>query len=82
MENGHVWTAIDLACADDDEAKQRAANLSNGREVEVWQGDRRLGLLRLRRRSSAYSVFNSEGAISLERAMSHLDAIQRRRPER
>jgi hypothetical protein len=50
MENGQTYVAIDLACVDDDEAKQRTANLSNGREVEVWQGDRRLGLLRSRKR--------------------------------
>jgi hypothetical protein len=62
MENGHVWTAIDLTCADDNDAKRRAANLSSGRDVELWQGDRRVTLLRLRRRSSAYSVLKSEGA--------------------
>jgi hypothetical protein len=42
MENGHVWTAIDLTCTDDDDAKRRAANLSSGHDVELWQGDRKV----------------------------------------
>jgi hypothetical protein len=46
MENGQTYAAIDLTCADDDDAKQQTANLSNGRDVEVWQGERRVGLLR------------------------------------
>ena len=62
IENGHVWTAIDLTCADDDDAKRRAANLSSGHDVGLWQGDRRVTLLRLRRRTSAYSVLKSGGA--------------------
>jgi hypothetical protein len=61
MEKGHVLTAIDLACVNDDDAKRQAANLSSGHDVELWQGDRRVTLLRLRRRNSAYSVLNSEG---------------------
>jgi len=62
MENEHVWTAIDLICADDDDAKQQIAKRPNGHDVELWQGDRRLAFLRLRRRSFASSVFNSEGS--------------------
>ncbi len=62
MENGHVLTAIDLTCVNDDDAKRQAANLSSGHDVELWQGDRRVAFLRLRRRNSAYSVLNSEGA--------------------
>jgi hypothetical protein len=46
LENGHVWTAIDLTCADDDDAKRQAAALANGRDIELWQGDRRITLLR------------------------------------
>lgn len=41
MENGHVWTAIDLTCVNDDDAKRQAANLSSGHDVELWQGDRK-----------------------------------------
>jgi hypothetical protein len=50
MENGQIYAAVDLTCVDDDDAKQQTANLSNGRDVEVWQGERRVGLLRLRKR--------------------------------
>jgi hypothetical protein len=44
LENGQTYAAIDLTCAGDNDAKQQMANLSNGREVEVWQGDRKVGL--------------------------------------
>jgi hypothetical protein len=50
MENGQTYAAIDLACTDDDDAKQQMANLSNGRDVEVWQADRKVGFLGSRRR--------------------------------
>ena len=43
LENEHVCAAIDLTSVDDD-AKQQAANLSNGRDIELWQGDRRVSL--------------------------------------
>ena len=50
MENGHVWTAIDLTCVNDDDAKRQAASLGNGRDIELWQGDRKIALLRSRRK--------------------------------
>jgi hypothetical protein len=40
MENGRVYVAIDLTCTDDDDAKRQTASLSNGRDIEVWEGDR------------------------------------------
>jgi hypothetical protein len=49
-EHGHVWAALDLACADDDEAKRQAEGLGNGRLVELWQHDRRVALLKLPKR--------------------------------
>jgi hypothetical protein len=49
-EHGHVWAAIDLACVDDDEAKQQVEDLGNGRVVELWQRDRRVALLKSPRR--------------------------------
>jgi hypothetical protein len=49
LENGHTYAAIDLTCVDDDDAKRQSLNLSHGRDVEVWQGDRRITLLRSRR---------------------------------
>jgi hypothetical protein len=60
MENGHVLTAIDLTYENDDEAKRQAAGLGNGRDIELWQGDRRITLLRSRRKVLA-------GAVSDER---------------
>jgi len=52
MENGHVWTALDLTCVDDDDAKRQTANLPSGHDVELWQGDRRVAIFRLRKRDS------------------------------
>ena len=51
IENGRVYVAIDLTCTDDDDAKRQTANLSNGHDIEVWEGDRRVALLRSRRES-------------------------------
>jgi hypothetical protein len=51
MDNGRVYVAIDLTCTDDDDAKRQTTNLSNGHEIEVWEGDRRVTLLRSRRES-------------------------------
>jgi hypothetical protein len=54
IQNGHISTAIDLSCVDDDDAKQQTASLpSSGHDVELWQGDRKVALLRLRKRSSS-----------------------------
>jgi hypothetical protein len=55
LENGHTYAAIDLTCVDDDDAKRQTANLSNGRDVELWQGDRRIALLGSRRKVLAGS---------------------------
>jgi hypothetical protein len=52
IENGHVGTAIDLTCVDDDDAKRQTASLPSIRDVELWQGDRRVAFLRLVRKSS------------------------------
>jgi hypothetical protein len=50
LESGHVSTAIDLTCADDEDAKRQTAFLSNGRDTELWQGDRRVAHFRTRKR--------------------------------
>jgi hypothetical protein len=54
IENGHVWTAIDLTCVDDNDARRQTANLPGGHDVELWQGDRRVAFLRLVRRERAF----------------------------
>jgi hypothetical protein len=46
MENEHVLTAIDLPYVNDDEAERQVASLGIGRDIELWQGDRRITLLR------------------------------------
>jgi hypothetical protein len=35
--DGHILDRIDLVCADDDAAKERAKQLVDGRDVELWQ---------------------------------------------
>jgi hypothetical protein len=38
--DGHIQQRIDLFCADDDAAKERARQLVNGHDLELWQLDR------------------------------------------
>jgi hypothetical protein len=46
MENGHVWTAVDLICLDDNEAKRQSESLlDDGRDIELWERDRRVAVL-------------------------------------
>ena len=45
MEKGHVWTAVDLNCADDADARRQAESLLTEHDVELWQRDRRIALL-------------------------------------
>jgi hypothetical protein len=42
--DGHILSAIDLHCADDDAAKQRAEQLVDGHDVELWQLDRKVAV--------------------------------------
>lgn len=37
---GHVRSALDIRCQNDDEAIDRAASLRHWHEFEIWQGDR------------------------------------------
>lgn len=46
MENGHVWTVLELSCTDDDDAKRQTERLLNGRDIELWQSDRRIAFFR------------------------------------
>jgi hypothetical protein len=53
MENGHVWTAVDLVCLDDDDAKRKSESLLNDvRDIELWESDRRVAVLNHLRQSS------------------------------
>jgi len=38
--DGHIQQRIDLLCAGDDAAKERARQLVNGHDLELWQLDR------------------------------------------
>jgi hypothetical protein len=38
--DGHIQRRIDLLCVDDTEAKERAQQLVNGQDIELWQRDR------------------------------------------
>lgn len=42
--DGHVLQRIDLLCADDDAAKERAKALVDGHDVELWQLDRKISV--------------------------------------
>lgn len=45
IENGHVSTALDLFCADDDDAKRQMEDLSEDQDIELWQNDRKVAIL-------------------------------------
>ena len=51
--DGHIVTRIDLTCADEDEAKERAVRLVDGQNVELWQGDRRIAEIKRRHQAAA-----------------------------
>ncbi len=40
--DGHFFNAVPLECADDDEAMERAEQLVDGHDVELWQRDRKI----------------------------------------
>jgi hypothetical protein len=40
--DGHFYSAVPLECADDDEARERAEQLVDGHDVELWQRDRKI----------------------------------------
>ena len=40
--DGHIQGRVDFICADEEAAKERAVQLVNGNDVELWQGDRRV----------------------------------------
>jgi hypothetical protein len=44
--DGHIVMRIDLACADDEAAKERAKHLVDGHPVELWDGTRKIAEFR------------------------------------
>lgn len=43
--DGHIQGRVDLICANDDAAKERALLLVDGHDVELWQGNRKVTIL-------------------------------------
>jgi hypothetical protein len=41
-DDGHIKDRIEFGNPDDDEAREHARQLTNGRDVEVWRGDHRI----------------------------------------
>jgi hypothetical protein len=41
-EDGHIEQRIDLTCADDDAARERAESLVDCHAIELWQLDRKI----------------------------------------
>lgn len=44
-DDGEFASAVDLDCADDEAAIEAARRLLNGRNIEIWQGERKVFLL-------------------------------------
>jgi hypothetical protein len=42
--DGHIKQRIDLLCEDGSAAAERAKQLIDGHDVELWQGDRQIGI--------------------------------------
>ena len=40
--DGHIVKRVELVCADDEAAKERAKTLADGHDVELWQEARRI----------------------------------------
>ena len=40
--DGHFFNAVPLECSDDADAKERAKQLVDGHDVELWQRDRKI----------------------------------------
>jgi hypothetical protein len=40
--DGHVRDRVDIVCDDDETAKEKAKQLVDGQDVELWQVDRRI----------------------------------------
>ncbi|MEH2485404.1 hypothetical protein [Bradyrhizobium sp. AZCC 2230] len=45
-DEGHIIGVHELNCAGEDEAKQQAAKLLDGHDLEVWHRDRRIAVLK------------------------------------
>jgi hypothetical protein len=44
--DGHITAVHELDCADDEQAKQKAAQMLDGYDLEVWCRERKVALLK------------------------------------
>ena len=44
--DGHILSRTDLLCLDEKEAKERASQMVDGRDVELWQGASRIAIFK------------------------------------
>jgi hypothetical protein len=49
--DGHVMDRYDLACADDESAKEQAQQRVDGRDIELWQGERKIAVFKAKQTS-------------------------------
>jgi len=45
-DDGRIIGVHELNCADDDEAKEKAAQLLDGHDLEIWRRERRVARLK------------------------------------
>ncbi|MGY0571624.1 hypothetical protein AB8Z38_29985 [Bradyrhizobium sp. LLZ17] len=45
-QDGHISGVQELDCADDDEAKAKATQMLDRHDLELWQRDRRVAVLK------------------------------------
>ncbi|MBV9532624.1 MAG: hypothetical protein JO283_16575 [Bradyrhizobium sp.] len=64
IENGQVWTAVDLACVDDDDAKRQSEGLLVNHDIELWERDRKVAVM----------ISKNPGRSSTQRAPLRTDA--------
>jgi hypothetical protein len=48
--DGHFIRAVDILCEDDDTAKERAKQLVDGHDVELWQLNRKIETFKHKRK--------------------------------
>jgi hypothetical protein len=51
-DDGHIMSAVNLRCSDDDAAADTAKKLANDHDVELWQFDRLIALFKSASRAS------------------------------
>jgi len=44
--DGHILSRTDLLCFGEKEAKERASQMVNGSDVELWRGTRRIAIFK------------------------------------